>query len=91
MGMKTPKQYADDLINEFWENLPPENNFQNKYTLKPSHYNEFELAKELADITVDKILESNPTVINFDNTELNYGYYIEVKKQIKLKTKPHDN
>ena len=41
MGMKTPKQYADDLINEFWENLPPENNFHNKYTLKPSHYNEF--------------------------------------------------
>jgi hypothetical protein len=42
------------------------------------------IAKECALIAVDEILKSNPTKINCDSSELNYGYYIEVKKEIEL-------
>jgi archaellum component FlaG (FlaF/FlaG flagellin family) len=42
------------------------------------------IAKECALIAVDEILESNPTKINCDSSELNYGYYIQVKKEIEL-------
>jgi hypothetical protein len=39
--------------------------------------------KTLALIAVDEILESNPTLISCDGEELNYAYWIEVKKEIE--------
>jgi len=41
-------------------------------------------AKQCALIVIQEILKSNPTKINCDSSELNYGYYIEVKKEIEL-------
>jgi hypothetical protein len=41
-------------------------------------------AKQFALIAIKEILKSNPTKINCDSSELNYGYFIEVKKEIEL-------
>jgi hypothetical protein len=38
--------------------------------------------KECALIAIDEILESNPTLITCNTSELNYAYWIEVKNQI---------
>lgn len=43
-----------------------------------------EEAKRCALIAIDEVLNSNPTKINCDSSELNYGYYQEVKKEIEL-------
>ena len=33
-------------------------------------------------VVVREVLSSNPTIINCDSTEFNYGYWVEVKKEI---------
>lgn len=69
----TTKEQAIELINDF------------EYAKKYSNSNNAmsrELAKECALIAVNKILESNPTLITCNTSELNYAYWIEVKNQI---------
>ena len=39
-------------------------------------------AKQCAQIAVDEILESNPTLINCDSNEFNYAYYIKMQIEI---------
>ena len=41
------------------------------------------VAKQCALIAIDEILESNPTLITCNTSELNYAYWIEVKKEIE--------
>jgi hypothetical protein len=41
-----------------------------------------EEAKICALICVDEILKSNPTKIDCNSSELNYKYWVEVKKEI---------
>jgi len=41
------------------------------------------MAKQCALIAVETVLESNPTLINCDGSELNYAYWIDVKKEIE--------
>jgi hypothetical protein len=40
------------------------------------------IAKRHGLIAVDEILKSNPTLISCDGAELNYAYWIDVKKEI---------
>jgi hypothetical protein len=44
---------------------------------------DWETVKKCAMITIDEILKSNPTKINCDSSELNYGFYQEIKKEIE--------
>lgn len=39
-------------------------------------------AKECALITIDEILKSNPTIITCNTSELNYAYWVKVKKEL---------
>jgi hypothetical protein len=69
----TAKEQGIQLINDF------------EYAKKYSNSNNAmsrELAKECALIAVKKILESNPTLITCNTSELNYAYWIEVKNQL---------
>jgi hypothetical protein len=66
----TPKEKAQKLVDI--------------YLLKGYGVIHESFAKQCALIAVDEILKSNPTKINCDSSELNYGYYIEVKKEIEL-------
>jgi hypothetical protein len=69
----TPKEKALGLIYAF--------EHAKKYA-NSSNAMSRELAKECALIAVKKILESNPTLITCNTSELNYAYWIEVKNQI---------
>jgi hypothetical protein len=40
-------------------------------------------AKQCVLIAVNMILESNPTLINCDGSELNYAYWMDVKYEIQ--------
>lgn len=63
----TAKEKAKELLNKFSKSV-------NTITNTP--------LKKCALIAVDEILESNPTLINCNTSELNYAYWIEVKNQI---------
>lgn len=39
--------------------------------------------KKIALIAVDEILKSNPTKLDCDSIELNYAFWIDVKKEIE--------
>ena len=65
----TPKEKAIELVDNY-------------FTLIDGLV-EFKLIKQCALIAVDEILKSNPTKINCDSSELNYGYYQEVKQEIQ--------
>lgn len=67
----TPKEKAEELFYKMSTNSSDEDHHC-------SHY----VAKNCALIAVDEILKSNPTKINCDSTEFDYGYYQEVKKEI---------
>jgi hypothetical protein len=69
----TPKEKAKELVFRFYE----------KSDLLFESLS-FIQAKECALILVDEVLKSNPTKINCDSTELNYGYYQEVKKEVEI-------
>lgn len=63
----TPKEKAEELLNKFDKAV-------NTHTNTP--------LKKCVLIAVDEILESNPTLITCNTSELNYAYWIEVKNQI---------
>jgi hypothetical protein len=71
--MISPKEQAIELVNKF--------EYAKKYSNSGNAMSK-ELAKECALIAVNKILESNPTLITCNTSELNYAYWIEVKNQI---------
>jgi hypothetical protein len=63
----TPKEKAEELVQKF----------RISKAITESY------AKQCALIAVDEILKSNPTKINCDGSELNYGYYVQIKKEIE--------
>ena len=71
----TPKEKCDELIKQFKPLVQFKMGVEQSYVLK--------MAKQCALIVVDEILKSNPTKINCDGSELNYGYYIQIKKEIE--------
>jgi len=68
------KEKAQELVNTF--------EYAKKYA-NSSNAMSKELAKECALISVNEILKSNPTFITCNTTELNYDYWINVKKEIE--------
>jgi hypothetical protein len=64
----TPKQKANEILDTF-DGL--------------EGILDWETIMKCALITINEILKSNPTKINCDSSELNYGYYQEVKKEIE--------
>ena len=69
----TAKEQAVELTREFF----PIVNGGETYNIILSK------AKKGALITVAQILKSNPTKIDCNSSELNYGYWVEVKKEIE--------
>jgi hypothetical protein len=69
----TPREKAKDLFEAMYQ-------VTDKYNKYPMCFN---TAKQCAIIAVDEILESNPTLISCDGAELNYAYWIDVKKEIE--------
>lgn len=67
------KEKAEQLVREYYKFG------MNKEGQSLSWYE----CKQCALIAVKIVLESNPTLITCDTSELNYAYWIEVKKEIE--------
>jgi hypothetical protein len=70
MKIIIPKYQAENLYIDFYGLI--------RYTPEIGN-----IAKKCALLAVDTILEANPTIINCDGSELNYAYWINVKKEIE--------
>jgi hypothetical protein len=70
----TPKQKATQLVKRFY-GMP--------HFLGSRHEIAEHIAQQHSIMAVDEILESNPTLIDCDKSELNYKYWVEVKKELE--------
>ena len=70
----TPKEKAEELYSKYIKALE----------IRDLQIIANPFVKKCALIAVEEILKSNPTKINCDSSEFNYGYYQEVKKEIEL-------
>jgi hypothetical protein len=67
----TPKEKAEDLVDKFIQYVPAEEEFELDY------------AKQCALIAVDEILDANPSLIKYNDIELDDIYWQEVKQEIE--------
>jgi hypothetical protein len=72
----TPKEKAEELVQRFTK-------IESFHIHERVVFMPLPEAKRCALIAVDEILKSNPTKINCDGSELNYGYYVQIKKEIE--------
>lgn len=80
----TPKQEAKDLIGKYFRLLPQKEFITEQGGLKWNEWDNrehLEIAKQCALICVDKLLDCDSDILNY---ELHDKYYNEVKKEIEL-------
>lgn len=69
----TPKEKANEIFKKMLTEI--------EWNAQPSTING--VAKACSLIAISEILKSNPTKIECDSSELNYKFWVEVKKEIE--------